>query len=403
MLIKQIFILFIFTLVLTNTVLGQGEIKGLVKDDKGQSISGASVFLSNTSIGTVTDREGNFSLMAPSGRYDLVVSFIGFEAATIPLDNASAGKTFSVILKPKPKELENVEIGPWIKDGWEKWGKFFVDNFIGTTDLSNHCRIRNTEVIKFRKKGDSILIADAMEPLEIVNNALGYRIRYDLVDFIFELKTSRLYFQGYPFFEELEGSESKKKTWTRRRQDAYEGSMMHFMRAVFRNRIEEEGFAVYRLSKKINAEKQRVKQAMSKNFTFTREPSGMVFGKIINSDSNEYYRKVMKQEDFTDSIYSRELPGDSIAYAIDKTTAGLEFPDFLLVIYKHGKAPKEYQLRFPYNDPRKSSQITLENSKMVAIEANGSYYQPFDLVALGYWAWWEKTGTMLPFDYKPRP
>ncbi|MDG4870120.1 hypothetical protein P8631_19190, partial [Guyparkeria sp. 1SP6A2] len=36
----------------------------------------------------------------------------------------------------------------------------------------------------------------------------------------------------------------KIKKWQRNRFDAYQGSLMHFMRAVFRNRIAEEGFEV---------------------------------------------------------------------------------------------------------------------------------------------------------------
>jgi hypothetical protein len=47
------------------------------------------------------------------------------------------------------------------------------------------------------------------------------------------------------------------------------------------------------------------------------------------------------------------------------------------------------------------SQIVLINDTPIEIEANGSYYSPTDLMALGYWAWSEKIATMLPFDYTP--
>jgi hypothetical protein len=46
------------------------------------------------------------------------------------------------------------------------------------------------------------------------------------------------------------------------------------------------------------------------------------------------------------------------------------------------------------------SQITLVNQEPIEIQANGSYYQPTNLLSLGYWGWSEKIATMLPFDYQ---
>jgi hypothetical protein len=78
----------------------------------------------------------------------------------------------------------------------------------------------------------------------------------------------------------------------------------------------------------------------------------------------------------------------------------MDFPDYLLIIYKNGIAPPEYMRQFPKNSSAIMSQVTLHNQKPIEIQANGSYYQPSDLVSFGYWAWFEKIATMLPFDYK---
>jgi hypothetical protein len=57
----------------------------------------------------------------------------------------------------------------------------------------------------------------------------------------------------------LKGSNRKQKAWEKKRQETYLGSLMHFMRSVYRNTIMTEGFEVRHLQKVPNVEKQRVK------------------------------------------------------------------------------------------------------------------------------------------------
>ena len=96
------------------------------------------------------------------------------------------------------------------------------------------------------------------------------------------------------------------------------------------------------------------------------------------------------------------LAGDSIAYAVDSITAGLNFKDYLLVIYKNKVAPIEYPQQFPKSSAAMMSQLILINNKPIEIQANGSYHNSVDLMSSGYWAWSEKIAMMLPFDYVPR-
>lgn len=60
-------------------------VRGVVNDQSGQPIPGASVLLKNTNTGTVTDFDGNFELDAPSNGI-IVISYIGFVTAEIPID-----------------------------------------------------------------------------------------------------------------------------------------------------------------------------------------------------------------------------------------------------------------------------------------------------------------------------
>ena len=54
-------------------------IKGVVKDEKGEPIIGATIIEKGTSNGTITDTDGNFSLSIPMGKY-LLISSIGYKS-----------------------------------------------------------------------------------------------------------------------------------------------------------------------------------------------------------------------------------------------------------------------------------------------------------------------------------
>jgi len=47
------------------------------------------------------------------------------------------------------------------------------------------------------------------------------------------------------------------------------------------------------------------------------------------------------------------------------------------------------------------SQLFLPNGRGVAVASNGAHYEGIDLMTIGFWAWWEKLGDMLPYDYWP--
>lgn len=79
-------ILTLILLLFPFAVIAQkGLIRGTVYDDQsGETLPGVTIFLEGTSIGTITDLDGQFTLSAPVGSYDLRVSFISFETLNIP-------------------------------------------------------------------------------------------------------------------------------------------------------------------------------------------------------------------------------------------------------------------------------------------------------------------------------
>ena len=122
----------------------------LSKDSK-LPIASASIFLSNTSIGAISKDNGGFVLQPfPEGRFDLVVSIIGYETYTTTVVSNAIPTNLTILLTPKVKELQEVIVTPYEKNGWEKWGDFFMENLIGKTPNATACKLLNKEVVHFR-------------------------------------------------------------------------------------------------------------------------------------------------------------------------------------------------------------------------------------------------------------
>jgi hypothetical protein len=363
--------------------------------EKQQPVARASVFLNNTSIGTTSDENGKFAFQIPSGKFELIVSSIGYESHYEIFSTSDPDKEFQIELKLKTEEMEEVVILPYDPDGWRNWGDFFLQHFIGTRAEAKDCKIKNTPALKFRNnKVKHELIVSAAEPLIIENKALGYRIIYDLVKFNYNFKTRYLIYSGYPFFEEMEGNKNRKEKWKNRRKEVYEGSLMHFMRSLYSNKMAKEGFEIRRLKKIENVEKTRIKQVLMNRRNEDRS--------LVKSipDSSRYYERILQEGDMIDIVGKDILTGDSIAYAVDSVTAGAEFENYLLVMYMKKDPPREYIQLFPKAGNQMISEITLVTGRPIEIKSNGMFYDSMELLSLGYWSWSEKISSMLPFDYR---
>ncbi|MFH1943493.1 MAG: carboxypeptidase-like regulatory domain-containing protein, partial [bacterium] len=66
----------------------QTKLTGRITDaSTGQPLYFANVFLSNTTLGCATDKEGNYTIEnVPSGHYELVASMIGYQLQSMTID-----------------------------------------------------------------------------------------------------------------------------------------------------------------------------------------------------------------------------------------------------------------------------------------------------------------------------
>lgn len=84
----------------------QKKITGLVTDEKGVPVIGASVVVKGMSLGTVTDLDGAFTLQAPE-KSSFVVSYIGFKSETKVI---SESNNYKIILTESARSLDEVVV-----------------------------------------------------------------------------------------------------------------------------------------------------------------------------------------------------------------------------------------------------------------------------------------------------
>ena len=90
------------------TILPQNNmIKGIVTDKKGEPLIGASVAYKGTNIGTITNMNGEFSLVKKDGKKQLTAQFIGYDPVEIRVDTS---RTMLIAMNENQQALNEVVV-----------------------------------------------------------------------------------------------------------------------------------------------------------------------------------------------------------------------------------------------------------------------------------------------------
>ena len=332
-------------------------ILGKVTDSAtGQVLNGASAYCQNTTYGTITNTEGIFGMRLPNGGYELIVSYTGYEKKYLRISNThSQTDTLLIAMTQFEKTLAEVAIVATneVADGWQKYGKFFLDNFIGTTPNAGECAIQNPEALHFfftKNKKRHRLKVTAAEDLLIRNNALGFTIRYQLDSFNYDYNSNISQYTGYPFFIESDTTEEVKAQWVKNRARTYLGSRLHFMTSLYDSIVTREGFIIEKM-----------------------DPSG-TSGTVVTN------------------LY------DSSLFESDSNTVVINWNGRYRISYKRVMPDKKFleEFKLPANS---LAQVTLlDVNDGFVVEKNGFFYEQYDVINTGYWAW-KKLAELLPYDY----
>lgn len=83
------------------------KVTGHVVDDTNEPLIGASILVVGTSTGVITDLDGNFSIVVPSGATTLQISYVGYETMTVPIPD---NNTVNVKMKSDSQVLSDVVV-----------------------------------------------------------------------------------------------------------------------------------------------------------------------------------------------------------------------------------------------------------------------------------------------------
>lgn len=95
-------LIFVFT-----SVYGQETVSGIVTSNKGEPLPGANVLVKGTTLGVVTDLQGNYKIIVPKGHSSITISYIGYITETIELEDR---QTIDVALFPDISTLSEVVV-----------------------------------------------------------------------------------------------------------------------------------------------------------------------------------------------------------------------------------------------------------------------------------------------------
>jgi hypothetical protein len=361
---------FVVLLLFSLQAYSQINITGRVVDENNdRPLPGASVYFNNTTIGTYTNQQGEFYFDAINLlNTELVISYPGYELLVYkPIEAQIKGKKILFKLQiNKLAQKTKLQLGDEVRKGWLN---VFYQSFLGNTEEASKATITNAQQIYFTEgNSKSSIAAYADTPLVIINKMLGYKISYNLVEFLYDDATGQNYFYGYARYDEPGDS----KRWIKNRQRCYYGSTLHFYRSLIAHDLYRQGFGVFLL--------QPVKDTLLKSNP-VGDANKLPFSPVVPVPMTEV------QILYIDSTnnYSIRLNGQLLVQ-YNKNTATQNYLN--QQIYMEGNLDKGVESRILF----KTSPIEL-NSEGVPSDATSIEYT-------GYWMY-EKLANKLPYNYQP--
>jgi len=374
---------FFLLIILFASINAQSIITGRVTDSRtGDPLVGVNIFFSRTTYGSTTDNNGFYTLDdIPPGRYELLVSMIGYklvkESFQIDTD-IKIDRDYK--LDSQPIRMKEIVVSAKSNREWKKNYRRFKSAFLGMSWNAEGCRIMNDYVLSF-KKNEHVLEAFASEPIIIENKGLGYRVIYTLEHFSDDKKIIR--YSGDSFFEEMEPESSREsREWEKNRNLAYRGSFRHFLYTLssrFDARFDVEADSLVEIQ-------YWQRMASSRNDPIIQEGYRVYLPKNFSRYDPKYH----------------PLGLDTLMFlAENENELYLGFKGKMKIIYnkeseehnfipeQRGQTPKPYQTSF----------ITLNKEKVI-VDKKGRYTETYMIEQQGEMAW-ERVADQLPWDYWP--
>lgn len=328
----------------------------------------------------------------PYGRYDIIASVIGYEVLNAKIgiyNNDRRNLRFEMYKQP----IQMHEVIVSAKGSWKRKSNLsrFRKVLLGTSKNGKRSYIKNEEVIHF-KSSHGMLLASADEPIKIVNNSLGYDIRYVLEDF--ELTKGYVKYTGYPhFIEKTATTYHDSVDWFVNRIDTYLGSFRHFLTTICEN---------YKLT---NGDTTK-RPIVFKWEDTIRHNVKVTYGDISHIEEQGFYvlqidslKNIRKRandpyEVKPISVGTRQLVNTNcfLTETNNPNEMYLQFDGSLEITYSRDLFPFKNR-----DDSKGISWIKLIGDSTV-LDKQGRYFDIYAIKTSGLWSK-ERVADMLPFDY----
>ncbi|MBE5322214.1 carboxypeptidase-like regulatory domain-containing protein [Pedobacter sp. MR2016-19] len=401
-------LLLIFLLFIGKFCLAQQSyvLSGMVKDKQGESLPGAGVYVSGYKIATVTDNNGKYALPLKPGNYDILVQLIGYKALNKNVVIGDKAVKLDLTLEESVTQLAEVTIKP--DPNRAHYIGMFKAYFIGTTPNAEQCKLINPKVLIIDyDKEEHKLTVKTTEFLIVENKALGYRIKYLLNNFEYDSKTRIIYYEGFPYYEDLKGSARRKKIWDQKRITAYLGSPQHFFRSIYHHRATEEGFIINKLMTQSNPDRPSDSMINANIKRLTKVQDGLTRTLTFTpGDSLSYWIKKKNLASGISFLSCAPVAQDTLVHVENQSIKSFNFTDQLYVIYTKEREDPTYANRIGLSIARPLDMPDYQISTIalhvvpVYFYENGSIYNPRSMLYSGYWGW-EKIADSVPMDYLP--
>lgn len=354
----------------------QFKITGNVKNETGDNLNNVKVYLDGSLYQTTTNQNGDFILDVPKRNYQLIVTKEFYTNSIIQI-NGQTKFPLNIILETENINLEETVIQSLTKDERAYFLAQFKQYFLGRELSANQCKILNENDLRFNyDKKDRILKVSARKPLLIKNNYLGFEIEYDLVDFEIDYKTHYVLVLGTSNFKQLKGNNLKK--WNKNRKEAYLGSVEHFVKSAYNNKITTEGFDVKRLIRKENPAYLKFKEDLENSLD--KRISAKVPPKIISI------------------LINQPVPIDSLV-TNHQNKKYFNFDGLYSVEYTKAKEDAAYAQKIRGTNLVGNQLSVFSLVQPIQIFDDGNYFQPEDLIVEGYFGY-RKIADLLPLDFE---
>lgn len=352
----------ILFLLVSNFLIAQEkiEIKGKIIDfETKEPIAFCAVALSGTSLGSITDENGRYTITdVPKRPFEIVASHIAYQNKVLKFDPDYPRPSYNMSLRAKVTELETVAIETRGRGKIGRLKRRNIEQFkrlvFGAEYRDSEIEITNEEVLDFKEKFNKLATSNKTYDLIINNYHLGYEILY--LNLSFKVDGKGKMFIGNPIFRPLEPeNEAEAKKWKENRENAYKGSLKHFFHTLVNGELDYGDFVA----------------------------------NLTNDDPSQIKRRDFKKtsEQLRLKPTKRTKPNVDLKFNEKKGYYDLKYKDILEIFYM-------------MEDGRTKQSFLKMNARSVQIYPSGTLRNPWAVIVFGELAY-KGVYQMLPSNYQP--